>query len=361
MVNENDFVNVSDLKKYTALSKTTEKQLEKIINIHPMRVTKYYFSLINWTDKKDPIRKMIIPSVDELNTIGSYDTSGEAESTKLEGMQHKDLQTVLLLSTNQCSAYCRFCFRKRIVGVSNKEILNNFDEAIKYISKNKGITNVLISGGDPLTLDTNILSLFLKKLSKIKHLKFIRIGSRIPVVLPSRIYSDKKLLAVLKKYSTINKRIYIVTHFNHPREITKESKKAIDSLINSNVIINNQTVLMKGVNDSPIILSDLMMKLTGIGVTPYYIFQCRPVSRVKHHFQLPLCKSQEIIRNTRKLLSGPAKRFKFIMSHETGKIEILGMDEKHIYFKYHQSRNPENVGLFFKRKISSTAGWLDDF
>ena len=358
---KDNIVNINDLNKYVTFSKEDKKKFKDLIEMHPMCVTKYYFSLINWKDKKDPIRKMIIPSLEELNTIGSFDTSGEAKNTKLEGLQHKYQQTALILSTNKCSAYCRFCFRKRLIGLPNTEIIKRFDEAVKYIKKNKQITNVLISGGDPLTLPTKIIENFLKKLNLIKHLRYIRIGSRIPVVLPERIYKDKKLLAIFKKYSKIDRRIYVVTHFNHPNEITNEAIKGIGALYNSNIIVNNQTVLMKGVNDDPKILSELMMRLTGIGVIPYYIFQCRPVSRVKHHFQLPLYKAQEIVRNTRKVLSGPAKRFKFAMSHETGKIEILGMDNKHMYFKYHQARNPENIGLFFKRKINKTAGWLDDF
>jgi KamA family protein len=177
-------VTLDDLKKHLCLSKADELKLKEVINTHPLSITKYYFSLINWEDKKDPIKKMIVPSLEELNTIGSYDTSGESTNTKFEGLQHKYLQTVLVLSTNNCAAFCRFCFRKRLVGLSNNEILKNFDNVIKYIKSNKKITNVLISGGDPLTLSTEIIAQFLKKLSVIKHLRYIRIGSRIPVVLP---------------------------------------------------------------------------------------------------------------------------------------------------------------------------------
>ncbi len=358
---KNNIRTLTDLKKYTKLSLSEEKRLKEVIKIHPMNMTKYYMSLINWNDKKDPIRKMMIPSIEELNTIGSYDTSGEAENTKLSGLQHKYQQTALLLSTNRCSSYCRFCFRKRLVGLPSSETLKRFDECVNYINGNKQITNVLISGGDPLVLPTKILEIFLKKLAGIKHLRFIRFGSRVPVAFPKRIYGDPRLLKLFKKYSKRNKRLYIVTHFNHPKEITIESIKAIDTLINSNTIISNQTVLMKGVNDNPKVLAELMNRLTSIGVIPYYVFQCRPVSRVKHSFQLPFYKGYKIVEDAKKLLNGHAKRFKFVMSHKTGKVEIVGMDKKYIYFKYNQAKNPKNLGRFFKRRLNKTGCWLDDF
>jgi len=326
-----------------------------------MSITKYYLSLIDWKNKNDPIKKMMIPSIEELDTIGSYDTSGEATNTKMDGLQHKYQQTVLILSTNRCSAYCRFCFRKRLVGLGSTEILKRFDEAVRYIKENIQITNVLISGGDSLILSTEIIEIFLKKLTEIKHLRFIRFGSRIPIAFPKRISDDLKLLKLLKKYSTKNKRLYVVTHFNHPNEITKDSINAIDCLINSNVIISNQTVLMKGVNDDPKVLAELMNQLTSIGVVPYYVFQCRPVSRVKHHFQIPIYKGYNIVEDAKKLLNGHAKRFKYAMSHKTGKIEIVGVDNKYLYFKYQQAKDPKNLGKFFKKKIDRKAGWLDDF
>ena len=351
---------IEEIKKYIKLSKQKEKQLKKVINIHPMRITKYYLSLINKNNKNDPIRKIIIPSEEELNLEGSYDTSGEASNTKIVGLQHKYPQTALILVTNRCTTHCRFCFRKRLVGLSNKEILNNFNNALNYIKKHKEINNILISGGDPFRLETKIIKQFLEKLSTIKHLDFIRFGTRIPVVFPDRILEDKFLLNLLKKYSLKERRIYIVTHFNHPSELTKKSIKSIDKLISSNVIINNQTVLMKDVNDDSEILSKLFNKLTNIGVVPYYVFQCRPVKRVKNHFQVPFYKSLKIVEDAKKKLNGLGKRFKYVMSHRTGKIEIIGILGKEIYFKYHQAKNPKNIGKFFKKKLNKKAGWLDD-
>ncbi|MHC1565342.1 MAG: KamA family radical SAM protein, partial [Candidatus Syntropharchaeales archaeon] len=134
----------------------------------------------------------------------------------------------------------------------------------------------------------------------------------------------------------------------------------VDRLIGSGVPVNNQTVLLKGVNDDPETMAKLQSKLIGIGVNPYYIFQCRPVKRVKHHFQVPLYRGYEIIEGAKRKLNGHSKRFKYIMSHRTGKIEIVGILDDEIYFKYHQAKNPRNIGKFFKRKLNREASWLDD-
>ena len=351
---------IDELKKHILLSKKEEKLMKKAADIHPMSITKYYFSLINRKDKNDPTRKLIVPSQDELDLHGVYDTSGEQQSTKSVGLQHKYAETALLLSTNRCAAYCRFCFRKRLVGLSDEEILKRLDEAINYIKEHEEINNVLISGGDPLTLPTKVIEKFLRKLSAIDHLDFIRFGSRVPVVFPDRIIEDKELLSLFKKYSTKKRRIYVVSHFNHPNEITEKSMKGIDKLIKSNVIVNNQTVLLKGVNDNPDVLAELMNKLVSTGVNPYYVFQCRPIKRVVHHFQVPFYFGCRVIENARKKLNGHAKRFKYAMSHKRGKLEILGIKGKYIFFKQHQARDSELIGQIFKRKIDKTSGWLND-
>jgi len=146
-----------------------------------MRITRYYMSLIDWSDPDDPIRKMIVPSVGELNLSGSYDTSGEQESTKMPGLQHKYSQTALILATNRCASYCRYCFRKRLVGLPTKETLRRADNAIEYIMEHKEINNVLITGGDPFVLQTKVIGKLLDKLSTISHLDFIRFGTKVPV------------------------------------------------------------------------------------------------------------------------------------------------------------------------------------
>jgi len=352
---------VDELKKYFELSPTEEKKIRNVVEIHPMSVTRYYLSLMNKKDKNDPLRRMQIPSVAELDPAGMYDTSGEKENTKSVGLQHKYKQTAVILATNSCGAYCRFCFRKRLVGLPNREILKRLDVAVKYIKKHKEINNILITGGDPLILPTSMIKKFLDKLSVIKHLDFIRFGSRVPVTFPDRILMDPSLPKALENCTKKKKRVYVVTHFNHPNEITNKSKAAIAALIDHNIVVNNQTVFMKGVNDNPRVLADLQKSLVSFGVNPYYVFQCRPVKRVKHHFQVPFYRGFKIIEEAKKLMDGHSKRFNFVMSHKTGKIEILGIKGQKIYFKYHQAKNQKNLGKIFERKLNKHGTWFDDF
>jgi len=357
---EKCLVSVKQLLKHANLSPNEARRLEEIVQVHPMRISPYYLSLVDWNDPDDPIRRMAVPSDEELNLEGFYDTSGEAENTKVHGLQHKYSETALILVTNRCAMYCRHCFRKRLVGLQTEEILRHFEEAADYIAEHKEINNVLISGGDPLVLKNEIIERFLEKLEKIDHIDFIRIGSRVPVTLPERL-SDKKLQAIFRKYSRSNKRLYVVTHFNHPREITPQSTQAVSNLLKAGVLVSNQTVLLRGVNDNPHTLATLMNKLVSIGVAPYYVFQCRPVKRVKHHFQIPICEGVRIVEKAKAKCSGLGKRFKYIMSHKTGKIEIIGAMDGEIYFKYHEAKDRENLGIMFKRYADEEAGWLDDF
>jgi lysine 2,3-aminomutase len=357
---EHTICSVGDLPDYSDLSSHERRQLKKVVEIHPMRVSAYYLSLINWNDPKDPIKKMAIPSLEELNLDGVYDTSGEAANTKMPGLQHKYSETALILATNRCATYCRHCFRKRLVGLPTEEIVKRFEDAAEYIEKHKEINNVLISGGDPLVLSNKVIERFLEALTRIDHLSFIRFGSRTPVTLPSRL-SDPGLLALFKKHSQIDRRLYVVTQFNHPREITPQSISAVNNLLKAGVLLSNQTVLLREINDAPETLATLMNSLVSIGVTPYYVFQCRPVKRVKGHFQVPICEGVRIVEKAKADCNGHSKRFKYVMSHKTGKIEILGVIDGEIYFKYHEAKNRRNLGMMFKRRVDEKAGWLDDF
>jgi KamA family protein len=356
----NNVTTLQELKEYIDLDDAEEKKLQKVIHEHPMSIPRYYLSLINPVDPNDPIRKMAVPAPEELDLDGSYDTSGERKNTKFPGLQHKYVNTVLLLAANVCSMYCRHCFRKRMVGLTNDEIMGRFHEAYTYIAGKPEVNNVLISGGDSLILPTHVLGRFLAELSRLPHLDYIRFGSRMAVTFPERILNDPELLELFRAYSKKNKRIYLHTQFNHPREITPQAIEAVDRVIRSGVVINNQTVLLRDVNDTSEVLADLQRKLVRIGVNPYYVFQCRPVKRVKNHFQVPLVEGYRIVARARGMLDGLSKRFRYAMSHESGKIEILGILGDEMFFKYQQARAPQDASKFFKRKLDETAGWLDE-
>jgi KamA family protein len=337
------------------------KAVRQVAEKYPLRITDYYLKLINWDDPDDPIRKIAIPSCGEENvSSGSFDTSGELHNTKLRGLQHKYRETVLILTTNICSVYCRHCFRKRLVGlVTEDEVVTDWDSVTAYIREHTEITNVLLSGGDPLVLQAAYLQDILQRLADIAHLQYVRIGTRVPVVLPQRITEDETLHDAFRKFSKHGKQLYVTTQYNHVRELTPESLSAVDRLREDGVIINNQTVLLKGVNDSPAALAELQIALSRSGIIPYYVFQCRPVTSVRDEFQVPLYKGCQIVDAARLRLDGLSKRFRFIMSHPTGKIEILGWAEGGIYAKYLQSNRESLHNKIFHLPMAKDAGWLN--
>lgn len=351
---------IDQLGRHTAFGPGEEKRLRLIVAKHPMRLPRYYASLIDWSDPDDPIRRMAVPHVDEMDLSGSYDTSGEIQSTKMTGLQHKYAQTALILTTNRCAMYCRHCFRKRLVGLPTEEVIRRFADAAAYIERHTEITNVLLSGGDPFVLGTGVIERLLERLSAMPHLRFIRIGSRVPAVFPERILEDPDLIGVLRRLSRPTRRLHVVTQFNHPRELTPMAVRAVNMLLDAGVMVINQSILLRGVNDNPGTLARLQGGLAGMGVSPYYVFQCRPVKRVKRRFQVPLAEGYRIVEDAKRKLDGPSKRFRYVMSHRTGKIEIVGVDGNEIFLRYHQARDPSNLGRFFRRYLTEDAGWLDD-
>lgn len=352
------YSDIASLQKLLSIHPDEAQSLEEIQEHYPVFVNPYYLSLIDKPNPDDPIRKMCIPSIAELSRAGSLDTSGEQANTVLPGLQHKYKETVLILSTNQCAMYCRHCFRKRMIGLTEDEVCRQFGDIVSYIQEHTEINNVLISGGDAFMNSNETLEKYLSALCEIPHLDFIRFGTRTPVVLPQRITTDPELTDLLHKYSQ-KKKIFIVTQFNHPNEITEESTRAIHMLTSLGIPVRNQTVLLKGVNDSGAVLGQLLQQLTAIGVIPYYVFQCRPVKGVMNHFQVPLKRGIRITQEAAHMQNGQGKNFRFMLSHVTGKIEILGtMDGRNYLFKYHQAKNPANAGRLFTQTITNDQCWL---
>lgn len=354
---------VRDVRELPFFPRLAEDEQKKLCNVSahfPMSVTSYYLSLMDVMDENDPLRKMAIPSLSEASPSGSFDTSGEADNTVLDGLQHKYDQTAMVLSSNQCAMYCRHCFRKRIVGLTNDEIAQRFYKICDYVRAHEEISNVLVSGGDALLNSNERLDHVLTLLTDIPHLDLIRIASRVPVVFPSRILKDEALLRLLAKH-TGKKQLVLVTHFNHPRELAPQAEEAVRRIRHLGIPVKNQTVLLRGVNDDPYVLGTLMRRLVRVGVDPYYIFQCRPVRGVKSQFQVPLLKGADIVEQARAMQNGLGKTFRYCMSHVTGKLEILGtVRPGEILLKYHEAEDPANLGRLFTRHIAPGQSWLED-
>ena len=336
------------------------ESLKDVAKKYKFRASEYYLSLIDFDDPDDPIRRIIIPDVEELNEWGSLDASHEDLYTKVPGLQHKYTATALLLVNDVCGGFCRFCFRKRLFMHGNDEVVRDVSAGIKYIKGHPEITNVLLTGGDPLILSTNKLSAIIEQLREIDHVSIIRIGSKMPAFYPMRITEDPSLIKMIGKHSHGKKRIYIMTHFNHPRELTDEAIKAMNLIREAGGLAANQTPMIRGVNDDPDTLARLFKKLSFIGVPPYYVFQCRPVVG-NAIYAVPIERSFEIFKEAKKYVSGLAKRARLVMSHETGKIEIVGVSDGQTYFKYHQAANPENNSRILVFKNNPEAYWLDDY
>ena len=272
---------------------TSLEQLEPLLELSPeeregcllankklsLAITPYFFNLINRSDPQDPIRRQVIPLVKETITQEGelLDPVGEESSSPVEGIVHRYPDRVLFLVTDRCAAYCRYCTRSRLV--SNAQDYNfhpKYDAALDYIRKNPQIRDVLLSGGDPLLLSNNKLDKLLGELKAIKHVQFVRIGSRIPVFLPQRINSE--LCEIFKK----NGPVWLSIHTNHPNECTDDLRKACERLAFAGVPIGNQSVLLKGINNQAEIMRTLIHKLLMMRVRPYYLYQCDLINGSAH-------------------------------------------------------------------------------
>jgi len=335
-------------------------RLRPVTEQFAFRSNDYYLSLIDWDDPDDPIRRIIVPSLQELEPWGRLDPSDEKTYTVMPGLEHKYNSTVLLLVSNVCDGICRYCFRKRVFIKPQMEYLRDVPGAMDYIEEHKEVTNVLLTGGDPLALATGKLDEIVRRLREIEHVQIIRIGTKIPAFNPHRIVNDPSLLEMVERYSTPYKRIYFMTHFVHPRELTDVAVRALQLLQKAGAVTANQMPLLRGVNDDPDMLADLLGKLSFVGAVPYYIFQCRPAVG-NRAYTVPIEEGCEIVEQAKSYVSGLAKRLRYTMSHATGKIEILGRFEGRTYFKYHRAAEDADSGRFLVFDSDPEACWLDDY
>ncbi len=298
----NRITTVEELSRLISLTSEEQAQLKLVTAKYPLAITPHYLSLVDLDDPFDPIRRQSIPCMDEITmgTLGSEDPLEEKRDSVVPGLVHRYPDRVLMVLTDICPMLCRHCTRKREWHHggwvrSDEEI----DKMLDYIRHSKNVRDVIISGGDPLTLSTRRLESILVKIRQIEHVEIIRIGTRYPVVLPQRI--DDELCNMLSKYGPI----WLNTHFNHFNEITDESAKAVDRLVRAGVPVNNQTVLLRGINDSVETQLKLSQTLLKIKVRPYYLFQCDEVQGTEH-LRTPVEAGIRIIEGMRGHTSGLA-------------------------------------------------------
>lgn len=291
---------LEDLKKYIVLSPEEEEGVKKTLSTLRMAITPYYLSLINPDDPCDPVRRQCIPTGAETHQASAdlLDPLHEDEDSPTPGLTHRYPDRVLFLITDMCSMYCRHCTRRRFAGQTDKECgMDRIEKALEYIEKTECVRDVLLSGGDALMVSDQRLEYIISRLRAIPHVEIVRLGTRTPVVCPQRITPE--LCAMLKKYHPV----WLNTHFNHPNEVTAESRRACEMLADAGVPLGNQSVLLRGVNDCVHVMKHLVHELVKMRVRPYYIYQC-DLSMGLEHFRTPVSKGIEIIEGLRGHTSG---------------------------------------------------------
>ena len=291
---------LDDLKKYVALTPAEEEGVKKTLSTLRMAITPYYLSLINPDDPADPVRRQCIPTGAETHQAAAdlLDPLHEDEDSPTPGLTHRYPDRVLFLITDMCSMYCRHCTRRRFAGQTDNECgLDRIEKALEYIRNTPTVRDVLLSGGDALMVSDKRLEYIISELRKIPHVEIVRLGTRTPVVCPQRITPE--LCAMLKKYHPV----WLNTHFNHPNEVTAESRRACEMLADAGVPLGNQSVLLRGVNDCVHVMKHLVHELVKMRVRPYYIYQC-DLSMGLEHFRTPVSKGIEIIEGLRGHTSG---------------------------------------------------------
>lgn len=298
----NRITSVDQISRLVPLSFEEKEQIETVCRRYPLAITPYYLSLIDPADPDDPVRKQSVPSILEISmsNVGMEDPLAEKEDSVVPGLVHRYPDRALMVLTDICPMLCRHCTRKREWRHGGwVRPWSEIEAMLDYLRRNTKIRDVIISGGDPLTLSTAHLEVIISKIREIKHIEIIRIGSRFPVVLPQRI--DTGLCDMLSRHGPI----WLNTHFNHPHEITPESAAACDRLLRAGVPVNNQTVLLRGINDSVETQLKLCQGLLKIKVRPYYLFQCDEVQGTEH-LRTPVSTGIKIIEGMRGHTSGLA-------------------------------------------------------
>ena len=284
----------------------------------PVATTPYYFSLIRRLDDSDPVFRMSMPHAQELIEVMKSDPLCEDDMMPVKNLVHRYKDRALVLLTSCCAMYCRYCTRKRSVGAGDYALdKNNLNEIVQYLTAHPDIHDVILSGGDPFVMSTKALENVIKAIRSVDSVQIIRIGTKTPVVMPQRITDD--LVEMIQRYHPI----YVNTHFNHPQEITDESRAACEKMVNHGIPVGNQSVLLKGVNDDKYVYEDLCRRLVKMRVRPYYLFQCDIVNGVEH-FRTRVSKGIEIMEHLRGRLSGLAiPQFVIDSPGGFGKIPVL--------------------------------------
>ena len=357
---KNRVTTLAGLEKHLTLAQEERAGVLLSGNKLAMAITPHFFNLIHPTDPDCPIRRQMIPRIEETLDDASEmaDPCGEDSHMPVPGLVHRYPDRVLFLVTDRCASYCRYCTRSRVVsGVGEQELHTEFEAVFRYLESHTEVRDVLLSGGDALLFSDSKLEGIIKRLRAIPHIEFIRIGSRVPIFLPQRITNE--LCQMLAKYHPV----WMSVHVNHPRELTTEVKEALERLANHGVPLGNQSVLLRGVNDDADVMKSLVQKLLMCRVRPYYLYQCDLI-KGSSHLRTSVNKGIEIIESLRGHTTGYAvPQFVIDAPGGGGKVPVnpsyvMMMDEQRTLIRNYEG----NVFEYPEPESEQTGlGWLEAY
>ncbi|PKP53527.1 MAG: lysine 2,3-aminomutase [Bacteroidetes bacterium HGW-Bacteroidetes-1] len=336
----NSYTSLQSLSKVIQPSDDELKPIDGVNDMLPIRITPYYAGLLASSKAGHPIRKTVVPTIQELSLQPgeASDPLSEEEYSPVPNLVHRYPDRALFLSTGFCPTYCRYCTRSHMVAKDKCHIGKKaWEPALAYLRSHTEIRDVIVSGGDPLSMPDSHIDYLLAHLRAIKHIEIIRIGTKVPVVMPMRI--TPALISILKKYHPL----YISIHFTHPLELTQETSAACERLANAGMPLGSQTVLLKDINDDPAVMKKLFQGLLKIRVRPYYLYQCDPIPG-SAHFRTPVSKGIEIIQSLRGFTSGYAvPQFVIDAPGGGGKIPLLpeyvqGYEDNNLLLKNYKGK-----------------------
>jgi KamA family protein len=324
-----------------------------------LRASDYYASLIDWDDRGDPLHRLIVPGRNGLPDSGGLDLADESEAPGSIGVQHKYSETARLLVGTCQPGSCRYVLHERRLARTAGHVTGDLRPGFDYIRDHDQITDVVLTGGDPLGLDTGVLRWIVEHLLDIEHVRTVRLVSKIPAFEPRRISGDPELARLAEDVSASGRSLYVTTRFDHPRELTAEAFDAVYALRAAGAMCVNECPISAGVNDDRGVLANLFQRCTDAGCPQYYVFQSRP-SMCDPSFILPIVRAFELVEDAKSRVSGLSRRARFCLSHSSGKIEIVGLDPEYIYARYHRPKYAHRARRFLTYHRDDEARWVDD-
>jgi KamA family protein len=361
MTNLNQHKYFTSLDKVPQISEEERALLEPVQEEFYFRTNTYYNSLINWDEPDDPLRKMVIPSVQEHDDGGLLDEYDEQTTVVIQGLQRKYYNQCSLLIASVCGATCRYCYRKRIfMEGANDEIAVDMEKIVAYLQQNPEVTCLVITGGDPLVLSAAKLKKFLQPLREVETIRHIRVSSKMVAFNPHKIIEDTEMLEVLESLRTPDKNVWVSAHITHPREITDVAVRAINLIHDRGISMMNNFPIVKGINDDPQVIAEIYNRMVELGIFNYYTYICSP-TKGNVSCVIPVEKALEIQEQAKRLASGFSRTGRLIMCTNTANIEVLGKSDGRIYFQFFHAREPQYDNVIFSLQSNPEACWFEDY